>query len=930
MKRNLFSLWLVIIAILFSISTQAQMTVGGKKAPEPFSVLELLNKGGLRLPQMTTLRRNAFAVQNKVQGEGLTIYNIDTKCVEYWNKVRWVSLCEGTSQITISPEPCINVPADASGCNNTFTVTDPGCPSGPFNISIVAGSEYAYLTNVDNTNGTFKIAFRPNETVNQRTVLVRVKSNCSNLFKDFLFSQNGVDCSSAYYATPNITPSSSTLYLCVGGAVYLSVPSSTPNLDKLIWTRNGIEVARGVSYYVATQKGVYNISMGAVGCNTQSSNERNVVESGTVIPVNLSAVASNNGIICGPNSVTLTAFGANPSGIVWFHNGVEERSGSPIAISGASSVGEWFAVTKSGSCYSRPSNSVMITKSQATGQVSLPASDVLVNGKQLNSYSSFCGGASLDLSIANKINNVTYTWYNGTDVIYTNPFIVPTYQTKLSLRLVATDNTGTSCPAEASALDKNITTGNAPTQPTITSTTNGTICDGNATLKLEPAVAGNYTYIWYQDGVKMSQTSQEITVSTPGAVYSGSVTNDTGCTSPLAVAFTIPATVSSKPVLTWGYKPTSANYGTTVTVQTNINFGPASSYTWTVDKGSIIGSGASIAIALPPSGTDGANLNVKVIAKNNCGNSAELTGEIVMNSVCPIPIVEAQSLTTQNITVGSSASVSVSVSNGVSQTYQWYSNTSASTSGATPIGFSNSPSYSYTPPQTAGTYYLYCVVTNNCGSNPSGASPIFTINSTVSPAGIPSGTGSLIGRTCFDIAETEGGATCGSLSSRATNKADFNKPGINTQTYTFTPSGTVSKVRFAYVESIKGIVTSFNPVVDKSQTLNISTPVTATLVYSTSLSTGSQGAGKAKGNAFTVDIYVIYNDNANGTGTDKTVKLTAQIKDCVCCGAFVGPLDWREFMCHNLGANTATPLFRRHLVWLEIIINGGEKPWICD
>lgn len=97
MKRNLFSMCAALLTLLFSVSIQAQMTIGGKKIPESFSALEILNKGGLRLPQMTTEERNAFEVQNNEKGDGLTIYNKSTGCVEYWTKIRWVSLCDDTN-----------------------------------------------------------------------------------------------------------------------------------------------------------------------------------------------------------------------------------------------------------------------------------------------------------------------------------------------------------------------------------------------------------------------------------------------------------------------------------------------------------------------------------------------------------------------------------------------------------------------------------------------------------------------------------------------------------------------------------------------------------------------------------------------------------------------------------------------------------------
>ncbi|MBF4518098.1 hypothetical protein IRZ71_17165 [Flavobacterium sp. ANB] len=907
MKKNLFCIWLMFLAILFSVNMEAQMTIGGKKEPEAFSVLELLNKGGLRLPQMTTAERNAFAVQGNTKGEGLTIYNIDTKCVEYWNKVRWVSLCEGTSQTVISPQACLDVAADGTGCDSTFDITDPDCPNGPFNITITAGSEYATLSDVDIVNGKFNINFFPNETVNIHTVLVRVTSTCTSLYKEFLFSQKGVDCNSMTYPAPTITASGTTL--CTGGSVYLSVPANSANLDKLIWTRNGIEVARGVNYYIATQKGKYNVSMGAAGCNTNAANEKNITESGTVAPSNITILASNNGVLCGTNSVILSASGTTGS-IMWFHNGVQETNGATATLSGDSSVGDWFAAVKDGNCFSKQSNTINITKSTATGQISIPDSDILVNGKPLNTFTSFCSGGSLYLSVANKQSGISYAWYNGNDLITVNPFVVPSSQNTMSLRMIATDNSGAKCPAEAHVLEKNITTGNTPGQPNITGKT--ILCDGSTDLTIVPAAAGTYTYTWYKDNVKMSETAATITVS-EGGVYNATVANATGCTSTMAVK-TVSSTVSSLPVVSWISNPATATFGAKVTLQASGTFNPTS-YAWTADNGaSVTGSGASVSIQLPASGTDGQKVKITVTAKNDCGDSVPLTHEITLNNLCPTPVLTAQSGTTQNITAGTAVTLSVSASSAVQATYQWYSNTSTSTTGGTAINGATTASYSYTP-SAVGTTYFYCIVKNGCSGNPTATSPAFTINATVNPINIPVGTGTLGGRTCFDIAESNFNTTCGTQAARTTNKADFNTTAVNTQTYTFTPVGTVSKVRFVYVESITGIVKSFIPDVDNSQTLNVSGFLTAKMIYNTNLSSSSVGAnngmtfGKTAPDALKVIIYAIYNTKADGSGADATVKLTAQIKDCACCGANIDTGVWKEFMCHNLGVDQSLDPF---------------------
>ncbi|SNR67657.1 hypothetical protein [Flavobacterium sp. ov086] len=903
MEKKLFYIWLCFAAMLFSVNINAQASIGSKKNPEAFSVLELANIGGLRLPQMTTAQRNAFAVKGNALGNGLTIYNSTTGCVEYWNSSRWVSLCDGTSQTTISPTPCIGVAADGSGCNQTFTVADVDCPTGPFTITIVAGGDYAALYDVDNVGGSFKVAFNENANVNARTILVRVTSTCTSMYKEFLFSQNGVNCTSMSYAVPTISPASTNLSLCAGGSAYLAVPATTANLDKLIWTRNGVEVARGVSFYIANLAGKYNVSMGAVGCNTNAANERNVTTSATAASGATSIIASNNGVLCGSNPVTLTATG-NTANVVWLQNGVEKQSGATISLTGDSSVGEWFAAIKDGSCYSKPSNSITITKSAATGQVTLNDSDALVNGKALSTFNSFCAGGSLDLSVANQKNGITYTWYNGNDIISSNPFIVPTNLTKITLRLVATDNSGATCSKEVNVVDKSVTTGGAPAQPNITG--NSVLCAGTTDLTLVPAVAGTYTYTWYKDGIKMAQTTPTITVTTPGVVYTGMVTTQAGCSSTVATK-TIAANVSDLPVLTWVSKPPSGNYGTSVSLQTAIEFGPAVSYTWTADSGAVVtGSGESASVKLPASGTSGATLTVKVTAVNSCGKSVEIAATITMNNACPQPVLTAQSDLSQTVTAGSSAVVSVSVSSAVNETYQWYSNATASTTGGTKVGTS-SKTYTYTP-SGAGTTYFYCIVTNGCTGNPTGTSSVFTVTANANPATLPTGAGTLSGKTCFDITESNDGGSCGLLTSRASTKADFNQTATNTQTYTFTPSGAVSKIRFAYVESLGGTIVKSLTNNGSESALNVTATVTATMVYKNTLSsTNGAGTGAAFGkttaNALSVDLYVIYNDNAAGTGTDKTVKLTAKIQDCACCGAFVAPSVWKNFMCYNLGAN---------------------------
>lgn len=171
----------------------------------------------------------------------------------------------------------------------------------------------------------------------------------------------------------------------------------------------------------------------------------------------------------------------------------------------------------------------------------------------------------------------------------------------------------------------------------------------------------------------------------------------------------------------------------------------------------------------------------------------------------------------------------------------------------------------------------------------------------IEPPTNPPGTGSLSGRMCFDVVEQFVSNACGTIAGRLPQKADFSQTVTNTQTYTFTPIGTVSNVRFVYVNTNGQVIKSITPDADYSGSLTSPQTAKATVVYYNNLNTTA--AGLSREQALTADIYVIYNDSANNTGTDKQLKLTAKVQDCNCCGAMVTATQWKEFLCHNLGAD---------------------------
>jgi hypothetical protein len=817
--------------------------------------------------------------------------------VEYWNSARWISLCEGTSMTTISPQPCNNVAADGTGCDQTFTVTDPDCPNGPFSIAIMAGSEYATLNDINSAAGTFKVDFKANESVTPHTVLVRVTSSCTGQFKDFLFMQNAITCDTTLGTAPAISPSTSALTLCTGGAVYLSIPATTANLSKVIWTRNGIEVARGVNYYTATLPGTYNISLGAAGCNESASNARTITDSTTPAPAAITTiVASNNGIMCGSSgSVTLTATGASGT-VSWYKNGeLTSKTGTTITLTGTADTGSWFAAAGSAGCFSKPSNTVAVTVQTPSGTpIVLDPADALINNKPINQITSFCSGGSLILKVNNPQPGVSYTWYNDQTII-TSPYTVPAGATDLLIRVVATDNSGAACPVEAHTSEVPITQGVTPGTPSITSLSGGVLCNGSADLTITPAATGTYTYQWYKNGVAMSDTTQTITVDTPGVTYTATVTNATGCVSAPATK-TIPLEGTIIPVLDWKTTTTTASNGDKVFYETTLLAGTATSYEWSQDGTKLSATTSSTTITFPATGTSSI---IKVKATNPCGTSDEITKTVTLSPLCPTPTVTAATATTLSTVAGIGVAAKVNVASGNQQTYQWYTNTTAATTGGTAITGATSATVTYTP-AAAGTVYIYCVVTNGCTPTTPVASPVFTVTVTANPASLTLGSGTFAGKTCFDINKSNDGANCGTIVGRTATMTNFATQNVQPYTFTASTTGVKSNLRFVVIDELGAVQSTDADARAVPGTVANSQVVTLTVTYKPTLSdVGGLIYGRTTDQAVNVKIYAIYFDGSK----DVSVPLNIKIQDCACCGAYVAAGVWKSFMCHNLGAD---------------------------
>ncbi|GHT65405.1 hypothetical protein AGMMS50239_25100 [Bacteroidia bacterium] len=191
---------------------------------------------------------------------------------------------------------------------------------------------------------------------------------------------------------------------------------------------------------------------------------------------------------------------------------------------------------------------------------------------------------------------------------------------------------------------------------------------------------------------------------------------------------------------TIGTQPTGASYvqgvaATPLTVTATVSDGGTLSYQWysntansTSNSTSLTATAAKTASYTPPTTTVGTRYYYCIVTNTNnnaINKTATATSTIVAITVntrvdAATPVIGTQPVGA-NYTQGATATpltVAATASDGGTLSYQWYSNTTNSTSGGASLGADNGArTAGYTPSTaTGGTKYYYCVVTNTNNS----------------------------------------------------------------------------------------------------------------------------------------------------------------------------------------------------------------------
>ncbi|MFN5318423.1 MAG: T9SS type A sorting domain-containing protein, partial [Bacteroidia bacterium] len=431
---------------------------------------------------------------------------------------------------------------------------------------------------------------------------------------------------------------------------------------------------------------------------------------------------SNPAAVCSPNTVNLNAVGIitdlnGTTGVTEYFTSLANAisNTSPTAITTPVSTSGTYFIRKTAGCgYDVKPVTVTINP--------LPSPSFTV------SSSNICAG-STGVVFTTQSGMLSYTWnISGTGNSITsgsatNSILTAWGSNGGNVTLNYTDPNG--CSA-ASAISQAVTITPRAT-PTFTVTGASPVCQG-ATLQTFTTQTGRSNYLWSVVGGTITagggptNNSATITWNTPGT---GIVAvNYSNAASPLCFAstytqsnITVNATtaITSQPTA-----PAAICEGSGTQTLSVMATGVALSYSWrrngaVLSNGGVIsGQGTNTLTLTNPLIANAGNYDV--IVTGSCGSPITSSAVSVVVNAAPSVSVQPSVLNISYMLnqAASDLSVTATAGSGTITGYQWWSNTTATTAGATLLTGATGSTYT---PSTAsiGTLYYFCVITNSNG-----------------------------------------------------------------------------------------------------------------------------------------------------------------------------------------------------------------------
>lgn len=327
----------LVLALLITCGNYFSQTTNGSvgintATPNQNSVLDVVsnnNNKGVLIPRLTTAQRDAITVNTTVD-DGLTIYNTEEDCFNYWSvtEVRWKSICGRLGKATYSYNCSSDVTVNGTyikgkilDASNYITITVVVTKPGNYEISATSGNGYNFHADgTFLTTGTFTINLAGNGTP------TNTASGCPTCGNTISISNDGIAQTCSPPVRVTVLDNAGTYTVSCGSATVNGVYTKGTALAASNTITLPVNVSVLGSYSISTNT-VDGISFSVSGTFTSTGNQ-NVTLSGAGNPTSTAdkvmTVTSNS--LDGTSTCNLTVVMTIPVKRI-LHIGVESPYG---------------------------------------------------------------------------------------------------------------------------------------------------------------------------------------------------------------------------------------------------------------------------------------------------------------------------------------------------------------------------------------------------------------------------------------------------------------------------------------------------------------------------------------------------------------------------------------------------------------------------